>query len=253
MTYPSGLIRDEASAVAQEFGVALEQVHRDHLISSILAALQAHIDELIFFGGTALARTYLRHGRLSEDVDLIAVADRRSVARAVTRTIDRALRVTHGRVDWTVDLADVGDTEPASLVTTDGHLVRIQLLRAAGYPPWPTAVHDIYQRYSDIPPTRLRTPTRDSFAAWKTAAWFERRAPRDLYDLWALALAGALTRSAARLFATHIGLGLPQDHMFTTAPPPQQWHEQLSGQTRLTVGAEDALEVVREAWSAAPC
>lgn len=241
MTYPSGLIRDEAAAVAQEFGVALDQVHRDHLMSSILAALQAHTDELIFFGGTALARTYLRNGRLSEDVDLIAVTDRGSVARSLTRTIDH----------WTADLADIRDTEPASLITGDGLIVRVQLLRAQGYPPWPTAVHDIYQRYSDVTPTRLPTPTRDSFAAWKTAAWFERRAPRDLYDLWALALAGAVTRPAARLFAAHTGLGMPQDHMFTTAPSSQDWHEQLSGQTRLTVGPENALQVVRAAWSAA--
>jgi hypothetical protein len=130
MTYPSGLIRDEAAAVAQGFGVALDQVHRDHLISSILAALQAHADDLIFFGGTALARTYLTAGRPGEDIDLIAVTDRRSVARAISRTIDRALRVTHGRVDWTVALADIRDTEPASLVTADGLIVRIQLLRA---------------------------------------------------------------------------------------------------------------------------
>jgi hypothetical protein len=186
MTYPSGLIRDEAAAVAQEFGVALEQIHRDHLISSILAALQAHADELIFFGGTALARTYLPNGRLSEDIDLIAVTDRRSVARAVTRTIDRALRATHGRIEWTVDLADVGDTEPASLVTADGLIVRVQLLRAQGYPPWPTTAHDIYQRYSDVTPTRLCTPTRDSFATWKTAAVVRTpRATRPLRPLGA--------------------------------------------------------------------
>jgi predicted nucleotidyltransferase component of viral defense system len=250
MTYPSGLIRDEAAAVAQEFGVALDQVHRDHLISSILAALQVHADDLIFFGGTALARTYLPAGRLSEDVDLIALADRRLVARAISRTIDRALRVTHGRIDWTVALQDIRDTQPASLVTDDGLIVRVQLLRALEYPPWPTAVHDIYQRYSDIAPTRLRTPVRDSFAGWKTAAWFERHAPRDLFDLWALATSGALTSTAARLFATHTGLGLPQDHMFTTAPTVQDWQDQLSAQTRLTVGPEEALQVVRSAWAA---
>jgi hypothetical protein len=200
MTYPSGLRRDEAATVAQQFGVALGQVHRDHLISSILAALQAHAGDLIFFGGTALARTYLPAGRLSEDIDLIAVTDRRSVPHAISRTIERALRVTHGRVNWT---------------------------------------------------TRLLTPVRDSFAAWKTAAWFERHAPRHLYDLWALAVAGALTTSAAQLFATHTGLGLPQDHMFSRAPAAQDWQEQLSGQTRLTVSPEEALQVVRSAWSAA--
>lgn len=251
MTYPSGLRRDEAAAVAQQFDVALEQVHRDHLISSILAALQAHADELIFFGGTALARTYLPAGRLSEDIDLIAVTDRRSVARALSRTVERALRVTHGRVNWTVALADVRDTDPASLVTADGLMVRVQLLSAQGYSPWPTAVHDIDQRYSDIAPTRLRTPVRDSFAAWKTAAWFERHAPRDLYDLWAPAVAGALTSSAAELFATHTGLGPPQDHMFSRAPGERDWQEQLSGQTRLTVSAEEALQVVRASWAAA--
>jgi predicted nucleotidyltransferase component of viral defense system len=251
MTYPSGLRRDEAATVAQQFGVALEQVHRDHLISLILAALQAHSDELIFFGGTALARTYLPAGRLSEDIDLIALADRGPVAQALSRTIEQALRVTHGRVSWTVTLADIRDTEPASLVTDDGLLVRVQLLNARGYPPWPTAVHDIEQRYSDIAPTRLRTPVRDSFAAWKTAAWFERHAPRDLYDLWALALTGALTRSAAQLFATHTGLGAPQDHMFTRAPTPQDWQEQLAGQTRLSVSPEEALQVVRSAWATA--
>lgn len=251
MTYPSGLRRDEAASVAHQFGVALEQVHRDHLISSILAALQAHADELIFFGGTALARTYLPSGRLSEDIDLIAVTDRRSVGRAIGRTIERALRVTHGRVDWTVALTDIRDTEPASLVTPNGLVVRVQLLSARGYPPWPTAMHDIDQRYSDISPTRLRTPVRDSFAGLKTAAWFERRAPRDLYDLWTLALAGALTTSAAQLFATHTGLGMPQDHMFSRVSDAQDWQEQLSGQTRLTVSSDEALQVVRSAWSAA--
>jgi hypothetical protein len=134
MTYPSGLLRDEATIVAQRFGVALDQVHRDHLISSILAALEAHADELIFFGGTALGRTYLPAGRLSEDIDLIAATDRRSVAHAISRTIERALRVTHGRVNWTVALAEIRDTEPASLVTADGLMIRVQLLSAQGYP-----------------------------------------------------------------------------------------------------------------------
>lgn len=251
MTYPSGLRRDDAATVAQQFGVALEQVHRDHLISVILAALQAHSDDLIFFGGTALARTYLPAGRLSEDIDLVATADRAPVAQAITRTIERALRVTHGRVSWTVALADIRDTEPASLVTDDGLLIRVQLLSARGHPQWPTAVHDINQRYSDIAPTRLCTPTRDSFAAWKTAAWFERHAPRDLYDLWALALTGALTKSAAQVFATNTGVGPPQDHMFTQAPAAPDWQDQLSGQTRLAVGADEALRVVRSAWAAA--
>lgn len=133
------------------------------------------------------------------------------------------------------------------MITADGLVVRVQLLRPQGYPRWPTAVHDIYQRYSDIAPTRPRTPTRDSFAAWKTVAWFDRHAPRDLYDLWALSLTGALTASAAELLATHTGLCKPQDHMFSHAPDVPDWEHQLSGQTRLADGPEEALHVVRSA------
>jgi hypothetical protein len=104
MTYPSGLLRDEGAAVAQQFGVALEQVHRDHLISSILAALQAHAGDLIFFGGTALARTYLPAGRLSEDIDLIAVTTdgrwrTRYPARLSVRCASRTVEST-GRSPW---------------------------------------------------------------------------------------------------------------------------------------------------------
>ncbi|MEO6700537.1 MAG: nucleotidyl transferase AbiEii/AbiGii toxin family protein [Jatrophihabitantaceae bacterium] len=250
MTSPNSLDPSEAAMTAEKFGVALEQVRRDHLISHILAALQTHADDLIFFGGTALARTHLPEGRLSEDIDLISISDRRVVATNISRRIERALLVSHGRIRWTVPLADLRDTEPATLLTDDGLAVRIQLLKADGYPPWPTEQRQIHQRYKDIPPTRLRVPTRDAFAAAKTAAWFDRHTPRDLYDLWTLAQIGALTPAAADLFAKHSGIGRPQDHMFTTGPTSAQWQQQLAGQTRLTNTADEALRVVRAAWAA---
>jgi predicted nucleotidyltransferase component of viral defense system len=100
----SGLDDHEAADVAAEFGVALEQVRRDHLISVILSALSAHAEELVFFGGTARARSYLPHGRLSEDIDLIAMGDRPDIAVRLVRTIGRVLRRTtarsHGALHW---------------------------------------------------------------------------------------------------------------------------------------------------------
>lgn len=69
--------RDERDAVAAPFGAAPEQVERDHLISHLLAALSARFtDRLHFIGGTALARTHLTDGRLSEDIDLVALGNR---------------------------------------------------------------------------------------------------------------------------------------------------------------------------------
>ncbi|WP_370368368.1 nucleotidyl transferase AbiEii/AbiGii toxin family protein [Mycolicibacterium sp. CH28] len=72
---------DEKAAVAEQFGVVTEQVERDHLISHLLAFLSREFgDRMHFIGGTALARTHLPNGRLSEDIDLIAIGDRKSVA-----------------------------------------------------------------------------------------------------------------------------------------------------------------------------
>jgi predicted nucleotidyltransferase component of viral defense system len=49
---------DQLQAVAETFGVDDAQVRRDHLISHLLAAISAEAaEEIVFFGGTALARS----------------------------------------------------------------------------------------------------------------------------------------------------------------------------------------------------
>jgi predicted nucleotidyltransferase component of viral defense system len=76
---------DELHDVASTFGVDEQQVLRDHLISHLLAAISAEAaDELIFFGGTALARSVVPDGRLSEDIDLIASGSRQEIAKHLT-------------------------------------------------------------------------------------------------------------------------------------------------------------------------
>ncbi len=253
MTRAVGLQPDDLADVMAKFGVAEEQVRRDHAISHILAALSRHHrDELIFFGGTALSRTYLINERLSEDIDLIAVGDRDSLADALARDINAALARTHGRIVWSPEWSRNSDIEPAVAMTPDGIAIKIQLLRSAHYEPWPTEVREIEQRYRDAPPAVLRVPTLASFAAWKTAAWIDRSTARDLYDLWALDKVGALNAEAAALFATHGPTNSqPRSWMFDRGPSPAQWQAQLAGQTRLTVTADDALNAVRAAWAAA--
>lgn len=249
MTDVSGLHAFEIQRVIAQFGVSAEQVRRDHLISLILAALEPQADELVFFGGTALARTHLPDRRLSEDVDLIAVGDRSAIADRLVVGIERSLRRSQGTIAWSASLAAVRDVDPVVLSTEDGLTVRLQLLRSAGYPPWPTERRDMIQRYSDAATARLQVPTLDSFVAWKTAAWVGRAAARDLYDLWALAQIHAFTPEVADLFARYGPTsGPPQPWMFTQAPRQATWHDQLAGQTRLQVTAADALDVVRHAW-----
>jgi predicted nucleotidyltransferase component of viral defense system len=84
---------EELLQIAARFGVSEDQVRRDHLISHLLAALSTEAaDSVIFFGGTALARSLVPDGRLSEDVDLIALGSRTKVSTHLTSAIPRALR-----------------------------------------------------------------------------------------------------------------------------------------------------------------
>lgn len=147
---------DEKVAVAEQFGVAAEQVERDHLISHLLAFLSRDFgDRIHFIGGTALARTHLPNGRLSEDIDLIAVDVRRSVAADLDTALPRALARTHGRLTLDPALGSVPDTRAAILRTAEGLTVRIQLLSSRDRTVWPTERRSLVQRYADAPAAEL--------------------------------------------------------------------------------------------------
>ncbi|WP_273651166.1 nucleotidyl transferase AbiEii/AbiGii toxin family protein [Cellulomonas fimi] len=89
--------------VADAFGVDLDQVRRDHVISHVLASI-AHRerDRFVFYGGTALSRTWTPDARLSEDVDLLVRGSRAEAGRALAaarwrRTSARTWRRCRGR------------------------------------------------------------------------------------------------------------------------------------------------------------
>ncbi|WP_432457964.1 nucleotidyl transferase AbiEii/AbiGii toxin family protein [Cellulomonas iranensis] len=205
---------DEWAAVAERFGVDMEQVRRDHLISHLLGAIAAGVpsDDVVFFGGTALSRTYLTDARLSEDIDLIAVAPRADVATQIEAAVRRGLARSHGRPTWRPALSATSGSRPTTVGVEGTASVQVQLLGGEGYL-WPTQVRDIDQRYSDAPPARLRTLTAAGFAAAKLSAWMDRHAPRDLYDLWALAERRLIDAEALDVF-TRCG---PQGR------PPASW------------------------------
>lgn len=242
---------DEKSSVAEQFGVAAEQVERDHLISHLLAFLSRDFgDRIHFIGGTALARTHLPNGRLSEDIDLIAVDDRRSIATDLDAALPRALARTHGRLTLDPALGSVPDTRAAILRTSEGLTVRLQLLPSRDRTVWPAKRRSLVQRYADAPAAELLVPTLPAFAASKTATWFDRRASRDLWDLWALDRIGAIDAEAGTLYRRLGPTNKPPAlRDFTKAPTEADWRNQLAGQTRLTVSPRDALSAVHDAWA----
>ncbi|OBC10905.1 hypothetical protein A5784_35980 [Mycobacterium sp. 852013-50091_SCH5140682] len=241
---------DERDSVATQFGVAAEQVERDHLISHLLAFLSQHFaDRIHFIGGTALARTHLPDGRLSEDIDLIALGDRKQVAQDLDASLPRAVARSHGRLTVEPALSATANTLPVLLRPADGRPVRLQLLSSRDRVLWPTERRVLVQRYADAPPAALLVPTLPAFVASKTATWADRHAPRDLWDLWALSEIGAIDPVAATLFRQYGPTNKnPGAYLFRSAPPDTDWQAQLAGQTRLTVSAKDALNAVRTAW-----
>lgn len=244
---------DERDAVAAQFGVSVEQVERDHLVSHVLGFLSDRVgDRIQFIGGTALARTHLPSGRLSEDIDLIAVDDRRFVAATLDTELPRALARSHGRLTLEPTLSSVASVVPAMLRTPNGLSLRIQLLSARDRVLWPSERRTLEQRYSDAPSAQLLVPTLPAFAASKTSTWADRRGARDLWDLWALSQLGAIDAPAVELYRRYGPTGRPPaPRLFASGPTKAEWRAQLAGQTRLTVTPNEALNVVRAAWRAA--
>jgi hypothetical protein len=236
--------------VMAEYGADDQQVLRDHLISHVLAALSADLpDRLRFYGGTALSRTFLTKGRLSEDIDLIAVGSRSDIAAALRTTLTRRLARRFGRPVFTPPFSSTRLAQPVAVSVPGGSTIQLQLLPENHYPAWPFQVRDIEQRYADARAAALAVPTLAAFVAWKTATFIDRRAPRDLWDLAALAAQGAYSADAADLFR-RFGpyTSLPTESTLPIAPNEDVWQRDLAHQTRLSITAEQARQSVLRAW-----
>ena len=232
------------------FGADDAQIERDHLISHVLAAVSHDVGEQVaFFGGTALARTFLTDGRLSEDLDLIALGHRTEVGEALARTITRHLARDFGRPTYSPSFTSTRGAEAVNVVFPSGPRLQIQLLPSDHYPAWPFERRELVQRYSDAGPANLLVPTFDAFVAWKTVTYMDRRAPRDLWDLAAIAEFRPFTPGAASLFAKFgPHRSLPTNATIPSAPDVASWSHHLAHQTRLTISAQQARDRVVRAW-----
>ena len=243
-----GILDDgEREQIEATFGVDSEQVARDHVISHALAAISSlSTDDVVFFGGTALSRTYLTELRLSEDIDLIALGDRSAIADEIEEAVTRQLRRSFGTVTFTPRLRETRHPHPSVMQVGDVR-VQIQLLSSEGYPQWPTEIVDIEQRYSDAPPARLRVLTPAAFVASTLSSWNYREAPRDLYDRWALAEAGYIDATASEVFGRWGPYTRASQVSFAHLPSAAEWTASLDHQCIPAVTPEEAAGRVRDA------
>lgn len=237
---------------ANRFGVQPEQVRRDHLISHVLSALSTVSTEVVFFGGTALARTHLDGGRLSEDIDLLA-DDHRELEQQLEGSVPGLLRSEFPGLIWRQVRAN-SRIITAVLEGSDVQPVKIELVRVepherrGEYEERPVGL-----RYPDLPATvTFLVPTLATFAAMKLSAWADRRTPRDLFDLAGLAAVGGIDSSAVevhrRMMERRPAL---IDFAAVPAAAGAAWDVELAHQTGSLPGPEDCLAAVRDSLTAA--
>jgi len=185
---------EELRRRAAQFGAAEKQIVRDHLVSHVLHALsQLEGWKPTFFGGTALCRTWCNDARLSEDVDLL-VEDPVRAADELPALIAKGIRHEFPSVTW-IDMGRRRDVDTKLLQDGLGTSVTVQFVKwRVGWRILPVESSDVSLRYSDLPSrVSLEVPTPAAFVAMKCLAWQDRQAPRDLFDLAQLALAGHFT------------------------------------------------------------
>ncbi len=250
-----GLTEVDAETWMNHFGVGEDQVRHDFVISRILQELASHADLFVFYGGTALSRTILDGLRLSEDIDLLSIGSRKPAATTLDEAIRSGLERQFGLINAHPRLPDTRTDTQACLYDVAGVTVQVQLIAGDDYTPWPRQTRQVSLRYSNLDDVRLTTYTPAGFVGAKTSAWCDttRNAPRDLYDLWALAQGGHINAEAARIFRKFgPSSSYPRTWMLPKKPPGSaEWEDALGHLGRLPVGPDEAYETVTSAWAAA--
>lgn len=248
---PASEIRTAAAALlVPEF-----QIVRDHVVSHILHALQTFngIDDVVFFGGTALCRTWCPGLRLSEDIDLI-VNEYPGACETILDHIKTAKRSEFPDLAW--GPFDSNNDTQTTIVTTGSSTIKLQFVKPRPREDViPITRADVALRYSDLPPsTELRVPTAVGFAAMKLMAWHQRQACRDLYDLAALAEIGAISDESVDLTyqVTNSRIGHDALNHRLTPRVLNNWDGQLAHQLHAPRSAHECHDALLAALQSIP-
>lgn len=237
----------EAGKVQSRFGATTPQVLRDHAISHILREIQSLNSEVTFFGGTALSRTYLIDGRLSEDIDLYSPT--REILSEELDGIPEKIEQEFPQANWEVLPSQVADPGSALLNCGGGIKINVQVLdsRARNWHKIPTKMTPIHQRYSDVLQTELNVPTYDGFVVMKVLAWYDRKKSRDLFDLDALSRLGTVSNEARSVLAELAGHAISNEML--NIGISDNWSDALSHQTKLRSTEKECLARLLEWWN----
>lgn len=175
--------RAEIRARARQLGLDESHVENDYVLCHVLAAVSETFPELVFRGGTSLARVYWPDYRLSEDLDFTShepveqlesrLRDAIEVARGRT-TLDLALDFGAPRDSWSRSTVRWGDHELLLDVNSD-----VEVAMGSSRQPIDLPYRDLQERGTTIEVFSLPEIMGNK--------WYmlnDRREPRDLFDIW---------------------------------------------------------------------
>ena len=178
------MIRDvEIRNRARRLGVDIDLIRKDHVLNHLLAAIAEIPNDVVFRGGTALARIYWPDFRISEDLDFLVEG---KLAQA-TELVEQAVGVAAERtgLDLTVEF-DHPDSDMVRALVGWGEMRLAIDLNRAERPALAIDRRDLDLPYSDLSLSicGIRVVALEEILANKWYMLDDRKEPRDLFDLW---------------------------------------------------------------------
>lgn len=178
------MIRDvEIRDRARQLGVDIELIRKDHVLNHVLAAVAEIPSDIVFRGGTALARVYWPDFRISEDLDFLVEGKLAQATELVEQAVGAAAERTG--LDLLVEFSRPDSDMLRAWVDWGEARLAVDLNRAER-PALPIDRRDLHLPYSDLSPDvrGIRVVALEEILANKWYMLDDRKEPRDLYDLW---------------------------------------------------------------------
>jgi uncharacterized protein len=175
--------RVELRARARRIGLDVSHVENDYVLCHLLVAISRSIPELVFRGGTALARIYWPDYRLSEDLDFTSPGPITDLGPRLENAVEVAresttlnLKLTYGfpHDSWSRSTVQWADHELILDVNMDENVAMGSSEEKADLP------------YRDLQQLEMMIPVF-SLPEILGNKWFmlnDRTEPRDLFDVW---------------------------------------------------------------------
>lgn len=177
------ITRAELNRRARRLGVQVAHIENDYVLCHLLASIAGELPELIFRGGTALARAYWPDYRLSEDLDFVGTQRIDAFARRLETAVSMAGETTGLSLRLRSEPPRRGRYR--TFVEWDSHALLVDVVMDDEVVIEPDLL-SLDLPYSDLRATRVETRVL-VLAEILGSKWFmldDRIEPRDLFDLW---------------------------------------------------------------------